>query len=88
MILCGIILGITGALFQLIKYITKFELHWLLVGLIISIISTVATSLLFGGDTRKIEIMLFLFLFYVIPSFGIFYCVQFMIYRCEKARST
>jgi len=84
MIFCGIILGVTGSIFHVVKYIAKFELNWLLAGLAISIISTVATVLMFGGDTRKSEIILFLWLFYVIPGFGIYFFTQFMVSRYQK----
>ena len=88
MIFCGIILGITGAIFHIINYIAKFELNWLLVGLAVSIASTVITISMFGGDTRKPEIILFLWLFYIIPSVGIYPLTQFMIFRCEKRAPT
>jgi len=84
MIFCGIIIGVTGATFHVVKYIAKFELNWLLVGLVVSIASTVTTVSLFGGDTRKPEIILFLWLFYIIPSVGIYHLTQFMISRREK----
>jgi len=84
MIFCGIILGVTGAILHIIKYIAEFELNWLLVGLVVSIISTLTTVLMFGGDTRKPEIILFLWLFYIIPSVGIYLFTRFIISRCEK----
>jgi len=84
MMLCGLILGATGAVLHLIKFIVRLELNGLLAGLAVSVASTLVTLLVFGGDTRKPEIMLFLWLFYLIPAVGIYLFIQFMISRCEK----
>ncbi len=85
MVFCGIILGVSGALFHVIQHMSHFKMKWFYSGLVISIISTVATVLLMGGDTRKTEIILFLWLFYVAPSYVIYLCAQSVLVRCEKS---
>ncbi|MFV1983830.1 MAG: hypothetical protein ACC657_09865 [Thiohalomonadales bacterium] len=53
MVLCGIILGVSGALFHIAKISLKLNIKLLYIGLVISIISTVATILIFGEVTRS-----------------------------------
>lgn len=84
MILCGLILGVSGALFHCTLRASNFEIKWIYIGAFISVISTFFTVLIIGGDTKKAEIILFLGLFYIIPSYVIYFGVQTVLDRCNK----
>ena len=87
MMFCGIILGFSGAIAHSVKYVYGLKLNGFLFVLTVSIISLLVTVLSFGGDTRNFEIIIFLWVFYVIPSLGIYFLIQFMLSRCEKVNS-
>lgn len=88
MIFCGIILGLSGSIVHLLAYAYDVELKWYYAGFIISVVSILLTMMIIGGDTAKIEIIMFLWVFYAIPSYLIYVVIRLAPRLRNKLRVT
>ncbi len=76
MLFCGMILGFSGGVIHWLISFFNISLKWYYTGFIISVLSVLFTMVFMGGDTLKPEIILFLWLFYIIPSYVIYLMVE------------
>ena len=78
MIFCGMILGLSGSIIHFLVYAYNVELKWYYAGLVISLASVLLTIIIIGGDTTETEILIFLWVFYAIPSHLIYIVISML----------